>query len=552
MPLPFIRITNLGFSNLSLVGDSGTPRVNIQKQGSTKNYEDVTIASISGDALAISTLNSWVDSNMVRVSRDGVVLNSNQISELGVGLVDETWGDIAWYIDPVTGNDATGDGSAAYPYKSFACLDNIPRVVKHEIRIRPKAGTYSYFPELVFHEYFGNGRIIIDASAEIFPVSEGPLTIQTRTGVGDTSPEGYTIGVDLQVSGAPGWTNDEHWPKFVHMTSGSYAGYIFPIFKNTSDTVTITADWGGTSATNTFNIVDCPVQITVPNEVIIRGNMEGAYQAEDYDAESPYKVSFVMCGVSINANGTRQARRPFRIEKVVSVLSFCSLVNDWTAGSFDAETLELEKSSVNAHPLDSGTLDNSALADWYVYAIQVSRSSGPSAATLPIVNLSDGCLAMACVRGAVWCNAVVGSATGGFLVYSICGSLASFTRGSVMMRHVLIDQLGSYSAAISTNASMLDILSCYVRDAGQTLVADHGSYVRSRWLRGTTANATYAVELGVNCFVSADVANFPTSGTDVLGSTGAITFGFSGTNHATWPGTGASYTDSSGSYVAEE
>jgi len=473
----------------------------------------------------------------------GVALQVKKKPELTTLPAEKTTADLEWYIDPVSGSDESGDGSAAFPFKSFACLNLLPPVIENEVKIRPKAGSYSYFPTDPRFEFYGDGRINIDASGETYPVIAGPFTVNTVTPIGDPY-FGYEMANDVQVTGSPGWSVDEHYPYFIHMTSGNWAGYVLPIWKNTADTIRTYADWYGLAPGDTFNIVDCPIVIDVPDRIYWRGNIAKAFDFSGVAyREAPATPVLLMCGVKIRANATRAKRNPFKVQDISAIFSFCSLINqDDTATEFNKCVLAVYNTILNNQPLDSSSFDNTSLTDWYGYATQVSQKEGdPRDNASPDIEAADFALALVNCRGGFWCG-------GGFQSYCMAGAFINWNTDFSDCGPTFIEQIGFNSPCVTMQSvGSLVIRAVYVEKGGQPCENSFGGTVFAEWFKGNTPQITanYALkQKDATRFIRNSVSDVT-----ILGSVGAIEFPFNSGIHATWPAAGSSVNDTAGSIV---
>lgn len=174
------------------------------------------------------------------------------------------------YIDPVSGSDATGNGSSSYPFKSFTkAFEYIPHLIRHVVKIIPKAGSYTSFPNTLDNKFDRDGLLVIES--EDLPTEV--LAEQTTTGLTAKGLASNKAGWNLTVSGA-GWTNDQFHGNFVEFTSGNANGKVFSIFGNTTDTIEITGQPGLTiSSGDKFKVIEPSVSISVDHRLTF--NFEG-------------------------------------------------------------------------------------------------------------------------------------------------------------------------------------------------------------------------------------------------------------------------------------
>jgi hypothetical protein len=381
-------------------------------------------------------------------------------------------------------------------------------------------------------------------------VTAGPFTVGTVTGVGDKYL-GYETAVDLQVTGSPGWTVDAYYPQFIHVLTGNWAGYILPIWKNTTDTIRTFADWYGFAPGDTFNIVDCPVVIDTPDEVYLRGNFAKVFDFSGVAyREAPSTPVFLMSGVKIRANTTRAKRNPFKIENIAAVFSFCSFINnDDTATEFNKCVCGIFNTVLNGQPLSSGDFDNSSLTDWYAYAHQISQKEGdPRDNANPDLEMADAIVSLICCRGGVWCISKPGYSGGGFVAYSLIGGAIQNNSNLFDVGPALIEQIGFNSGCVThQSAGELTIRAVYVDKGGQPCVNWRSGRVLAEWFKGNTPqiSSNYALK----CENASVFVRNSASDVTILGSVGAIEFPFNSGTHATWPAGGNEVNDPAGSIV---
>ncbi len=150
------------------------------------------------------------------------------------------------YVDNTTGNDVTGDGSLANPWRTLgkAMLSTPILADEHRtITLAASASPYSFPSRTLwaFNLVTVKGALSVDASG---------LVATTNTG-GTAS-----TGVQVEVSGAS-WVVDEHVGKLIRFTSGALSGKYGVIYKNTSDmiyTTTQNTSFSAPSSGDTFDL----------------------------------------------------------------------------------------------------------------------------------------------------------------------------------------------------------------------------------------------------------------------------------------------------------
>lgn len=489
---------------------------------------------------------------LARVLEDGSlweILNNDPLKFVLREGENVTREDMEIHVDPVSGDDDIGNGSAEYPFKSFHCLDNLPKL-RHTFKVRPKAGTYTYFPELLDLDVYGNGRLVIDASGESYPTIAGTFTISAVTGVGDVGPEGKALATEIKVSGAPNWTADAFYPRYIHVLDGNWAGYVLPIFKNDSDTLTVGPDWYSFNIGDSFNIVDCPVTIETPNRVVIRENWIYASGPRYAPlAESPYGLGLAFCGLKIKSNGVQATYNGFQIKNTSGILQFCTLINEGLTAS-SSFVLDCVNSQLNGFVIPGTFFDNPFLSDYRANGFHQSHGDYAvpqiSGGTLDL-SLTGSVIFSVMLRGRISVERSYGCAGLNGVFYGIVGSIYSDMPGQTIY-HLYFDQNGFNSYGITLNNggdSYLQAL--YFNKCSIPLVILRGSAVWFNWIKGNISliQDDYALHISGSSKVEVDGSEVT-----LLGQVGAIDFTFSDTQHAAWPPVGPpALTDGVGSYV---
>ncbi|NIY13518.1 MAG: hypothetical protein GWM98_00815, partial [Nitrospinaceae bacterium] len=169
---------------------------------------------------------------------------------LDVARSGETTEDMDIWVSPL-GDDTTGEGTESEPYRTpTRAFRDIPFQINHSVHVRFAGGTYTDFPSLVYHRCGKNGALFLEGLGLPTP-SAGPFTVSS-----------YSLGVnfaytEIQVLGA-GWSVDQFYNKWVRVTAGTAAGLIFPIFKNSADTIVIPATFPSAGTVTEIEILDDP------------------------------------------------------------------------------------------------------------------------------------------------------------------------------------------------------------------------------------------------------------------------------------------------------
>ena len=137
-----------------------------------------------------------------------------------VGGLSETVADIEVHVNGTTGNDLTGDGSAAAPYQTFWFFDGLPKRVRHKIEIVFSGTVGDGTFDLIFdHVFSGNGSINFIGTGAPTQIA-GPFECAAIGAMSDG------IGRFVALNIAPGAAYEG---KFLHCISGIDAGQATPI-----------------------------------------------------------------------------------------------------------------------------------------------------------------------------------------------------------------------------------------------------------------------------------------------------------------------------------
>lgn len=159
-------------------------------------------------------------------------------------------GQTTFYV-ATTGSDTTGNGTLANPYATVEkCMEFIPIEVPDGMcyNIKVANGTYTEFPNLD-RSLRGASNIVIDGYEHPIAIDSNTYEIQSVTSLA------YS-GTEITLTTSP-FTADQHYGKFIRILTGTYAGYIAPIVRNTANVITTTYIFSALlSAGNTFEIVN--------------------------------------------------------------------------------------------------------------------------------------------------------------------------------------------------------------------------------------------------------------------------------------------------------
>lgn len=493
------------------------------------NATDLTTADIGKEYLQADNDTHWmlkaVSPSLIWVQTDPV-------------LKPSTSADVTLYLDSVAGSD-DNDGSQLKPLKTFtkAFRDILTKDIKDIVKIKVKAGTYTDFPSQPEPKLSG-GRIIVDASGEIYPKLAGPFTINTVVGDGPAGPFGYSLATKLTVSPDPSWTVDQYYGKHIHMLTGNAAGKVFPIFENASADIITYINLYNIQATDTFEIVDCPVTIQLDHNVIIKTDTPNT---KLYSLNQP---NIIFAGIKFEIDTGSVYVPPLTFNDTSVVFTFCSLIDVYNADN-ESIPIFLNNSTVNFVPTPTNSLDNAELEDWYAYSFAILPLNGvaPTEGGIDIAivgnQASEGIASLMCRRQ------IYSDSGDDNLQWLMCGGYTNLyhyqsatpSKGSVLLSHVYIKQIGYNKKAMVFSAKKAIVEAVYIAKSDLPLDVFDGAFCKVWWLKGTNINNAYALEIESmsNVFLP-DVSTVT-----ILGSTGAIKFIFDNTTHVAWPTSGNFY-----------
>jgi hypothetical protein len=470
-------------------------------------------------------------------------------AQISGGVRQPTTADIDIYIS-TTGSDTTGDGSQSTPYATFdrAFRDVQDKDIRHNVIIHPAAGTYTSFPNFLDLQITPGGRLIIDASGETYPVTAGPFTVATVTGVGAQDIWGNELANDLQVSGAPGWSVDQFYGKYLHFTGGNWQDYVTPVWKNTSDTVRTIYDWHTFQAGDTFNIVTPPVVIDVNHSIHITGRKSSqSIQIED-------RPQFAIVGCHFKVAADYDYNAPLFFEELSAVFSFTTFQDKFDTDQYSIP-VSIKTVEYNVAGIAAGVLAVDELGEQYTFANHILSMNGalPTAAGIDLFvrdqNTGVAISAFACRRR------VFSSGNSG-MNYALIGGHSTAFNGSIPQKfggweslyEIFIEQIGWSGTALNIQGQVgLELNTVYIEAANLPVSCNNNSYCLATWLKGGTIGNAYALEINRGSqLVIPTVADVT-----ILGTSGAVKFTFDGTTHATWPTTGNFYSKVNSFVVSE-
>ena len=154
------------------------------------------------------------------------------VDEIIGDIFDKETTDLDIYVNAVSGDDDSGDGSSGNPYKSLQrAFDDVPLYPVYRRTIHIVEGTCTIDKEILYNYYVDRVYIIGDYE------TENSYTISNVVAYTDDD------GIQLQVSGA-GWTPGELVGRHIKWTSGTFKNRWGVIYDNTADTISVTHNSG--------------------------------------------------------------------------------------------------------------------------------------------------------------------------------------------------------------------------------------------------------------------------------------------------------------------
>lgn len=467
-------------------------------------------------------------------------------AQISGGQKQPTTADVDLYIS-TTGDDDTGDGSLSTPYATFdrALRDVQDKDIRHAVIIHPAEGNYATMPSDWDLKISPGGRLITDASDQPYPVVAGPFTISAVAGVGAADAFGTELATDL-TAGTPGWSADAYYGKFIHFTSGNWAGYVLPVWKNTTDTIRTIYDWHTFANGDTFNIVDCPVTIDISHDVRISASIDSISNTQ--------MPQLIFCGIKLKIQSMVAYDIPFYLKDISTVFSFCTLQDKWDTDAFSIP-IERNNSDLNAFQVPLGLLANEKLREWFTYAFWILSMDG----AVPAASGTDMLITGQDVRRdttAMACRRKVFSNSASKLSYLLIGGYTNFagagpsaqSSGYEVLDHIFIEQIGFTDVGINAAARLgLEVDTVYMETVDLPMSLKDGSYALIKWLKGNTIGDAYALEINRKSH-----AAIPTvADVTILGTVGAVKFTFDNTTHVAWPISGAFHSKANSFVVSE-
>jgi hypothetical protein len=436
------------------------------------------------------------------------------------------------WVNSSTGNDTLNDGTEFYPYltptRAFA---DVPYEIRHKVKIR-LTGNFTDWPKRINNriDYEWDGALNIDASGNTFPVLAGPFTIQGLSDLGQNA-------TDITVSGSPGWTTNQYYGRFIRFKSGVYNGLVMGIWKNDTNTIRTFWDAGNLSNGDTFEIVDCPVTVTLDHSVIFEGTN---WEVGDVS----YWANLQICGIKFvitpqTIEGHFKSMNPFSVLRQKAIITFCSIV-DTRADSFLGIYYSQRSETNNAYVYTNPLFDDPLLHDWQTLTLNVIHNNYNPITYLQVgAIMEDSIVRNMQTRGVAWLQS-----GGSVSVFGgMCGQIYNKACDYAAVGG-LVEQIGWSDDGIQVFNGYISINNVWIENAPVALRLKYNAFVRGFTLKGNTVSDNYACHVGDGCSF---IIFFDT--VTILGAVGAVKFEFDGSTHAAWPGAGVSYTDGAGSYV---
>lgn len=385
-----------------------------------------------------------------------------------------------YYLDPVTGDDVSGDGSQTNPFQSFPRLYEELKTLdpENDVYIYPAKGAYTSFDERFFLAR-SKGRFIFDGSPEGVEHVAGPFVLSGVTAEGPVEPQNnQSLATNFTVTGA-GWTDEQYSKKFIQFTDGAAAGYCLPIQSNTQDTLRSSANWNAVQAGDSFNIVECPIVIDVPHPIYLESDTV-------FDHESSEPCHMLFCGFEFRTD-VRDGSSSFYVFNERVTFSMCSFVTDGFSGPY------FKNSFANNRDIGLTTFNSSALSDFYSFANTITLNDGvpftpgggpyegPYGRGLKLENshvVSFCCSGSVCLEFST-----------NFFGYSMCEYIFAVNGGSHALDFVYCDKA---NWAIDCHKSALYVHSIYASNCARLVHARGNGYVNLIWARFGTATDPYS------------------------------------------------------------
>jgi hypothetical protein len=481
--------------------------------------------------------------NLTGDDTQGVVQPTHPLVERINELVEDRYDELLTsdqtvYIDAANGSDDTGHGTQDLPWATFdRALRDVPR--GSVLTVRPAVGTYTSFPQDLKLPDKEGGTVVIDASHNDPAKVAGPFTLTSVSAVGAVNATyASALAYDYDVSGA-GWTIDAYAGKHIRFLTGTAAGYMYPIYKNTATALRGPANWQGATTGDIFEIVEEPVTIAVGHPIYVsssRGYSDEALYAQPQLACAGIKWT----AAAPYASGSGYS---FTLSNTLAVFSFCSLIN---SDSGSNSCLYLRDSNVNNLDLTTAgfaPFASAKLNDYFNFSCHIGiQGGGVPTVTGRIIFLSNAMISAVSCRGTVFCR------TGNcWVVFSLIGNL------DVYFSRVYASFIYADTATI-TGEELVNIhqgvvyMESMTVDGWTTYIAQvRGGELVLNWLSELNGTAAYAI----GAKRGAHIARLSVANVTAAGSTNAIHWMIPDTG-AAWPASGAGANDGTGCFASTD
>jgi len=288
-----IIITNNTNSILSFPGFNISHRDSYSLELNEIQFEEILLTVIS-NYVEEGKASCYLDSQQLSADDVESLKYRDVVSDGSIGK-DTTIEDLDIYVNPTTGDNYSGDGSADSPYATITyAFSRVPKKIEHKVNVLIAAGTYSEFPYDLTHEIHKGGQLTIQGQGDP-TVIYGPYTTTSWTNI---VADGTTVAHNINVAGAS-WTTDQFVGYFLRPTSGANSGRYYSIQSNDADKITLGLTSMPLAPTDTFEIVDLPVKLELNHGVDFHVETRG-----DESFPSFYGLSFGVTGIYFKIDGS--------------------------------------------------------------------------------------------------------------------------------------------------------------------------------------------------------------------------------------------------------
>jgi len=245
----------------------------------------------SGDLIRSSDWNSMVSDQKSRLlsvfddpsptlssdlnANNHTILNLLTLTVGGNPVLTATPAERVIYIDNVNGDDTSGDGSEANPYKTVSrAKQDIPDSITYPITIHMKASPNTYDGFVLMNKVFTNTSGSLTVEGEMSVMDSGTISSYQYYASDPTYPDAHVLKV---VDNSKSWTNNQFKDKLIQIfDSNGNQIHEALIESNTSDTLYIPHMYYGDITNFTYKILDwattCEkVQLAyIPGSVTVR------------------------------------------------------------------------------------------------------------------------------------------------------------------------------------------------------------------------------------------------------------------------------------------